>query len=58
MPTVAATSSTVMVSKPLMPSKRLVASTMASSRAWCICALNEGLGCDSMFMRPMLARAR
>ena len=51
----AATSSTVMVSKPFSPSRRLAASTMASSRARSICSLKDGRGGCNVFMRAMLA---
>ena len=43
MPTLAATSSTVMASKPLSASRRLAMRMMASSRACSIWVLNETL---------------
>ena len=44
MPTALATSSMVMASKAFSPSRRQADWRMASSRAWCICSLNETLG--------------
>ena len=48
MPTAAATSSTVIDSKPFCASSRLAVCTMASSRAASICALKEGLAVETV----------